>query len=46
MNQTTYETIDWDRKWLVDFNARKTQFIFFDQSNNSGAINVKIGVCS
>ena len=28
------DTADWDRKWLVDFNAGKTQLVFFDQSNN------------
>ena len=30
------------RKWLVDFNARKTQLVLYDQSNNSVAIDVKI----
>ena len=23
-------TVDWGRKWLVDFNAGKTQLVFFD----------------
>ena len=23
-------TVDWDRKWLVDFNAGKTQLVSFD----------------
>ena len=36
------DTVDWDRKWLVDFNAGKTQLYFFDHSNNTGAIDVKI----
>ena len=36
------ETVDWNRKWLVDFNAGKTQLILFDQSNNTGAIDAKI----
>ena len=36
------DTVDWDRKWLVDFNARKTQLVLFDQSKNTGAIDVKI----
>ena len=31
----------WGRKWLVDFNADKTQLIFSDQSNNTGPIAVK-----
>ena len=35
------DTVDWGRKWLVDFNAGKTQLDFFDQSNNTGAIDVK-----
>ena len=29
-------------KWLFDFNAEKTQLISFDQSNNTGAIDVKM----
>ena len=31
---------DWGRKWLVDFNARKTQLVSFDWSNNSAAFEV------
>ena len=34
--------MDWDRKWLFDFNAGKTQLISFDQSTNTGAIDVKM----
>ena len=34
--------MDWGRKWLVDFNARKTQLVSFDQSRNTGAIDVKM----
>ena len=30
------------KKWLVDFNARKTQLISFDKSNNNGSIYVKM----
>ena len=37
-----YETIEWGRKWLVDFNAGKTQLVSFDQSKNTGAIDVKM----
>ena len=34
-------------KWLVDFNAGKTQLVSFDQSSNNGSTDVKIGwVCS
>ena len=31
-----------DRKWLVNFNARKTRLVSLDQSNNTGAIDVKM----
>ena len=34
--------MDWSRKLLVDFNTGKTQQVTFDQSNNTGAIDVKI----
>ena len=37
-----YETLNWSKKWLVDFNAGKTQLVLFDWSNNSGAIDVKM----
>ena len=36
-----YETLDWDKKWLVDFNAVKTQLVLFDRSNSNGSIDVK-----
>ena len=36
------DTVDWDKKWLVDFNAGKTQLVLFNQSNNTGSIDVKI----
>ena len=36
------DTVDWGRKWLVDFNAGKTQLVSFDQSDNTGAIDVKM----
>ena len=34
--------MDWSRKWLVDFNAGKSHLVSFDQSNKTGAIDVKI----
>ena len=34
--------MDWGKKWLVDFNAGKTQLVFFDRSNNNGSIDVKM----
>ena len=36
------DTVDWDRKWFVDFNASKTHLISFDRSKNTGAIDVKM----
>ena len=36
-------TVDRGRKWFVDFNAGKTQLVSFDWSNNTGAIDVKMG---
>ena len=36
------DTVDWGRKWLVDFNAGKTQLVLLDRSNNTGTIDVKI----
>ena len=32
----------WGKKWLVDFNAGKTQLVSFDWSNNNGSIDVKM----
>ena len=32
------DTVDWGRKWLIDFNAAKTQLVLFDQSNNTGSV--------
>ena len=37
------ETVDWGKKWLVDFNAGKTQLVSFDRSNNNGSIDVRMG---
>ena len=36
------DTVDWGRKWLVDFNAGKTQLVSLDRSKNTGAIDVKM----
>ena len=36
------DTVDWGKKWLVDFNAGKTQLISFDWFNNNGSIYVKM----
>ena len=36
--------MDWGKKWLVDFNASKTQLVSFDQSNNTGSIDLRTDV--
>ena len=36
------DTVYQSRKWLVDFNSRKTQLVLFDWFNNTGAIDVKM----
>ena len=36
------DTLDWGRMCLVNFNAGKTQLVSFEQSNNTGAIDVKM----
>ena len=38
------DTVDWGREWLVNFNAGNTRLILFDQSNNTGAIDVRMDV--
>ena len=34
--------MDWGSKCLVSFNAGKTHLASFDQSNNTGAVDVKM----
>ena len=36
------DTVDWGRKWLVEFNAGKTQLVSCDWSSNISAIDLKI----
>ena len=36
------DTVDWGKKWLVDFNDEKTQLVLFDRSNNNDSIDVKM----
>ena len=38
------DTVDWGGKWLVNFNAGKSQLVSFDQSNNTSSIDVKMDV--
>ena len=35
-------TVDWGKKWLVDFNAGKTKLVSFHRSNNNGSVDVKM----
>ena len=35
-------TVDWGKKGLVDYHARKTQQVSFDWSNNNGFIDVEM----
>ena len=37
-----YKTLDWGKKWLVGFNAGKTQLVLFDWTNDNGSIDVKM----
>ena len=36
------DTVDLDKKWLVDFNAGKTQLVSFYCCNNNGSVDVKM----
>ena len=36
------DTVDWRKKWLVDFSAGKTQLVSFNRSNKNGSIDVKM----
>ena len=36
------DTVDWDKKWLLDFNVEKTQLVLFNQPIKTGSINVKM----
>ena len=36
------DTVDWSWKWLVDFNAGKTQLASFDRYNNTGSTDLKM----
>ena len=36
------DIVDWERKWVVHFNAGKTHLVSFDRSINTGAIDVNM----
>ena len=40
------DTVEFGWKWVVDVSAGKSQLVFFDGSNNCGAIGVKIVILS
>ena len=42
LNLIYKKLLNWGKKWLAEFNAGKTQLVSFDQSNNSGSIDVKM----
>ena len=33
-----HDTVDWGRRWFVDFNSRKAELVSFDCSGNCGAL--------
>ena len=37
------DTVDWGKKWVVDFNVGKIQLVSFTRSNNNDSIDVKMG---
>ena len=37
-----YKTLDYGKKWLVDFNAEKTKLVSFDRSNTNSSTDVKM----
>ena len=36
------DSVDLSKKWLLDFNAGKTQLVSFDRSYNNGSLDVKM----
>ena len=36
------DNVDWGRKWLVNYNAGKTQLVSFDRSKNTDVVDVKM----
>ena len=36
------DTLDWGKKWLVDFKVGKTQLVLLDRFNKNGSIDVKM----
>ena len=38
------DSVEFGTKWIVEFNARKTELVLLDWSNNTGVINVWVGI--
>ena len=36
------DTVHWGKKWVVGFNAGKTQLVSFNRSNNNGSTDLKM----
>ena len=36
------KSVDWVKKWSIDFSGVKTQVVLFDRSNNNDSIDVKM----
>ena len=39
------DTVDWGKKWLVDFTAGKAELVSFGLSNNTGSVDVRMDGC-
>ena len=37
-----WDTVDWGKNWLINFNAGRTQLVSFDRSNNNGLLMWKL----
>ena len=42
LDSDSRDTVDWGKKWLVNFSAGETQLVLFEQSNNTGSIDEKM----
>ena len=36
------DSVDWGKKWFLDFNAGKSWMVSFDRSGKNGSVNVKL----
>ena len=42
LESNLWDTVDWGKKWFVDFTGGTTQLVSFDKSNDSGSNDVKM----